>query len=260
MIYIFPYIIKYSMNQILVTKKLYITPELKRKKKIYKVYLIISVFLIIILTSIYIYAEYDRNKSELVSQEILSEIEDNTIADSNVLVVALSSDFVDEGETNVEDEVKNVEETDDNEYTETIAGYNYAVVATINIPKINVQYPIFKGQTGSKEETTALLKYSPIEFWGHGPNKVGNFCVAGHNYRNTKFFSKVPTLQNGDIIEITADRKTVQYEVYDNFVVDPNDNSCTSQLTNGERIVTLITCTNDSQERVIVQAREIKNT
>ena len=84
MIYIFPYIIKYSMNQILVTKKLYITPELKRKKKIYKVYLIISVFLIIILTSIYIYAEYDRNKSELVSQEILSEIEDNTIADQDL--------------------------------------------------------------------------------------------------------------------------------------------------------------------------------
>ena len=70
----------------------------------------------------------------------------------------------------------------------------------INIPKIGVQYPIFKGETGSQAETTALLKYSPIEFWGHGPNKVGNFCVAGHNYRNTKFFSKVPTLENGDII------------------------------------------------------------
>ena len=32
------------MNQILVTKKLYITPELKRKKKIYKFDFIISVF------------------------------------------------------------------------------------------------------------------------------------------------------------------------------------------------------------------------
>lgn len=246
------------MNQILVTKKLYITPELKRKKKIYKVYLIISVFLICILTSIYIYAEYDRNKSEQVSQEILSELEseDNTIANSNVLVVALSSDYVDDTEIDVSANNKETS-TDNNKYTETIAGYNYAVVATINIPKINVQYPIFKGETGSKEETTALLKYSPIEFWGHGPNKVGNFCVAGHNYRNTKFFSKVPTLENGDIIEITADNVTVKYEVYDKFQVDPNDNSCTSQLTNGKRIVTLITCTNDNKERVIVQAREV---
>ena len=45
------------MNQILVTKKLYITPELKRKKKIYKSDFIISVFLVCILTSLYIYAE-----------------------------------------------------------------------------------------------------------------------------------------------------------------------------------------------------------
>ena len=250
------------MNQILVTKKLYITPELKRKKKIYKVYLIISVFLICILASIYIYAEYDRSKSELVSQEILSELEteDNTIADSNVLVVALSSDFVDETESDViqsNNETSTATGKDNNEYTRSIDGYNYAVVATINIPKINVQYPIFKGETGSKEETTALLRYSPIEFWGHGPNQVGNFCVAGHNYRNKKFFSKVPTLENGDIIEITADNKTVKYEVYDKFQVDPEDNSCTTQLTNGKRIVTLITCTNDNKERVIVQAKEI---
>ena len=32
------------MNQILVTKKLYITPELKRKKKIYKFDFLLSIF------------------------------------------------------------------------------------------------------------------------------------------------------------------------------------------------------------------------
>ena len=31
----------------------------------------------------------------------------------------------------------------------------------------------------------------------------------------------------------------------------------TSQLTNGKKIVTLITCTNDSKQRVVVQAREV---
>ena len=59
------------MNQILVTEKLYITPELKRKKKIYKFNFIISIFLVFVLTSIYIYAEYDRNKSEATSKQIL---------------------------------------------------------------------------------------------------------------------------------------------------------------------------------------------
>ena len=84
------------MNQILVTKKLYVTPELKRKKHIYKFNFIISIVLILICISIYIYAEYDRNASEEVSQDILAEMtqvaenKDNTvIKDSSVLVVVL---------------------------------------------------------------------------------------------------------------------------------------------------------------------------
>ena len=62
------------MNQILVTQKLYITPEIKRKKLIYKLELFMSVFLVCLLFSYYIYAEYDRNKSEQVSKEILEQI------------------------------------------------------------------------------------------------------------------------------------------------------------------------------------------
>ena len=86
------------MNQILVTKKLYITPELKRKKKIYKIEFFLSVFVLCILLSAYIYAEYDRNRSEQVSQEILSNLdipeqeEDTTTADSNILVVILNDE------------------------------------------------------------------------------------------------------------------------------------------------------------------------
>lgn len=84
------------MNQILVTKKLYITPEIKRKKKIYKFEFFLSVFLVCVLISAYIYAEYDRNKSEQVSQEILASLdlpeEDQTIAKNNVLVVVLSDE------------------------------------------------------------------------------------------------------------------------------------------------------------------------
>ena len=60
------------MNQILVTQKLYVTPELRRKKKIYKIQFFLSVFLVCLLFSYYIYAEYDRSKSEEVSQEILT--------------------------------------------------------------------------------------------------------------------------------------------------------------------------------------------
>ena len=61
------------MNQILVTEKLYITPEIKKKKRMYKVRFFLSVFLICILCSYYIYAESDRNKSEEVSHQIAAD-------------------------------------------------------------------------------------------------------------------------------------------------------------------------------------------
>lgn len=254
------------MNQILVTKKLYITPELKRKKKIYKFEFIISVFIIGVLMSCYIYAEYDRNKSEEMSQDILAsmQIEENDKneenPDSNILKVVLSNDYIEKNEDNSETNNQQQVQTNnnDNEYTSQINGYYYKTVAEINIPKIGVNYPILKGKTGTLEETEALLKTAPCEFWGDGPNLIGNYSIVGHNYRNKRFFSKVPTLENGDIIEITANKETVQYAVYTKYNVLPEDTSCTNKETNGKREITLITCTDDSKERVIVKAREIK--
>ena len=58
-----------------------------------------------------------------------------------------------------------------------------------------------------------------------------------------------------DVYDING--KKVQYSVYDKYTVEPDDVSCTSQLTNGRTIVTLITCTNDSKQRVVVQAERI---
>ena len=247
------------MNQILVTKKLYITPELKRKKKIYKFDFFLSVFLVCILISFCIYAEYNRNKDEEVSQEILANMnmtEDNTVADSNVLIAVLDDEEQTE-ELNAESQAEQIKNSNKTVQT-TQNGFRYVSIGTVRIPKINVEYPILDGETDSVEETEDLLKISPTKFWGPEPNEVGNFCIVGHNYRNTKFFSKVPTLEDGDIIEITdLVGKTINYRVYNKYEVDPTDVSCTSQLTNGNKEVTLITCTNDSKLRVIVKAREV---
>lgn len=248
------------MNQILVTKKLYITPELKRKKKVYKVNFILSVFFLIVLISVYIYAAYDRDKAEAVSQDILAtaeqEQEDNTVVDSNVLIAVLN-DTTDDG-TEAPVVVSN---TNQNTKTEqqSQSGYTYITDGKITIPKINVEYPILDGESDSEAETEELLRMSPVKFHGPDINTVGNYCIVGHNYRNSRFFSKVPTLVNGDVIQITdfADNSTVEYEVYDKYVVDPTDVSCTSQNTDGRREITLITCTDDSSQRWIIKARAI---
>ena len=249
------------MNQILVSEKLYITPELRRKKKMYKIDFFISIFFVCILFSYYIYAEYDKAKSEAKSQEILSSItfEDNSVDDTtikfsdNAIVVILNSeDPFSVVYSEPVDEERNMDEVIDRNTSVTESGQEYYTMAIIDIPSIDVHYPVLNLTTDE------LLRISPTKFHGPGPNEEGNFCIVGHNYRNKKFFSKVPTLENGEIIQITdLTGRMIEYEVYDKYVVDPSDVSCTSQLTDGQKIVTLITCTNDSKQRVIVKAREI---
>lgn len=241
------------MNQILAYEKMYVTHEMKRKKKFFKFEFFLSIFLVCLLSSYYIYAEYDRNKSEQVSKEILANIQFEEPEEKlERVVVILNSAFESEQELAVE-----VDETDD---TQTPAiqmitaqdGTNYYTIGRITIPKISVDYPILS------ETTEELLKKSPCKFWGADPNQVGNFCIVGHNYRNKLFFSKVPTLEMGDIIEITdLSNKTLQYSVYDKFEIEPDNTECTSQLTNGRKEITVITCTNDGKKRVVVKAKEI---
>lgn len=253
------------MNQILVSEKLYITPELKRKKRMYKIDFFVSVFLVCVLFSYYIYAEYDKNKNEAISQEILSNLsfEDNVTDDTtikfsnNSVVVILNtedpfevvySEPIEEPEEPVEEETP----YDNINWLRTNSGTEYYVLATINIPAIDCTYPILN------QSTEELLKISPCKFWGAEPNEVGNFCIVGHNYRSNKFFSHVPSLSIGDTIEITdLTNRTLVYEIYDKYVVDPEDTTCTTQRTNGRKEITLITCTNDSKQRVIVRAKEV---
>ena len=252
------------MNQILVTEKLYITPELKKKKKMYKFNFIISIILIVVLFSFYAYAEYDRNKTADISQEILlgtSEADNTTMKnDSDVWIVALdgNDDTVEENpqeeieSTSIPSTPKNTTFSSTKSTYTASNGKTYEIVGKVKIPSINVDYSILS------ETSDALLKVSVCKFWGSNPNEIGNLCIAGHNYRNKRFFSKVPTLKVGDIIEITdLNNNTLKYSVYDKYTVDPTDTSCTSQITNGKKIVTLITCTDDSKQRVIVQAEAI---
>lgn len=251
------------MNQILISEKVYVTPELKKKKKAYKFHFVLSILFVFALISFYLYTEYDKNKGVEASEQIfeemnqtLAENKDKTTANEDILMVVL--DGTEEDIEQVQQPQEDVQQLNKNAEIESSPnGYQYKRIATISIPKINVNLVVLQGVTGSKEETADLLKISPVKIHGYDPNEVGNFCIAGHNYRNTKFFSKVPSLTNGDAINITdLYGRTITYIVYDNYVVSPNDRTCTSQLTNGKKEITLITCTNDSSNRVIIKARE----
>ncbi len=242
------------MNQILVSEKLYVTPDMKKKKKLFRFEFFLSVFLLCALSSYAIYAEYDRNKSEEVSKEILQEIsfqDSKKVIDEEVIVVRLNA--IPEEKNATSTQVVQIEQqinVPEEQKLTASDGTVYYTIGVINIPSINVNYPILSTYTDE------LLKIAPCKFHGPNPNEVGNLCIAGHNYRNTKFFSKVPTLELGDKIEITdLSGRMLTYTVYDKFIVNPDELECTSQLTKGKKEITLITCTNDNKQRHIIKAR-----
>lgn len=129
-------------------------------------------------------------------------------------------------------------------------GETYYIIATLKIPSLNIEYPILSATSDT------LLNISLTKYYGANPNEVGNMIVLGHNYRNKKFFSKLPNIKLGDIIEITdlSDR-TLKYSVYQTDIIEPSDKECLSQMTNGNTELTLITCYNSVKNRFSVKAR-----
>lgn len=134
----------------------------------------------------------------------------------------------------------------------------YKVIGIVKIPKINIEYPILDINTYNPEETKQPMKYSIVKYWGKNVNDYGNLSIAGHNNYDGTMFGKTKKLSIGDIVELTdLTNKTIQYEIYDIFITDPNDVTILETKDNSIREVTLITCTNGNKERLILKAKEI---
>lgn len=145
-----------------------------------------------------------------------------------------------------------VEETKLKEYQnmpENLSGYK--VVGNIECEKINLNQYILE-ETNEKS-----LNVSVTKLYGPKINTVGNFCIIGHNYINSKMFGNIKKLEIGDIIKITDTfDRTIEYKVYNIYTTNPKDTTCLSQETEGEREITLITCTFTGINRLIIKASE----
>lgn len=125
------------------------------------------------------------------------------------------------------------------------------VMGMIKIDSIKISYPILS------QISDDLLKISPCRFAGPFANEVGNLCIAGHNYVDNKFFSKLNQLQISDIISISdLSNRELFYSVISSEEVTTDDLSCIDQNTNGQRMITLITCNNVKGTRYVVKALE----
>lgn len=126
---------------------------------------------------------------------------------------------------------------------------DYEVIAKLEIPKINLETNVLK------EYTADGMKVCSSKFFGPEPNEVGNFCIAGHNYDQENMFNHLINLEKGDELFLTDNKNGKNtYTIYDIYRVKPQNTAPIGQETNGNKIVTLITCVNYSRSRLIVQA------
>ena len=128
------------------------------------------------------------------------------------------------------------------------------IFGIIEIPKINLYYPVFS--TISDE----LLKIAPCKFHGENLENPDNICIAGHNYNNSLFFSNINLLsQNDEIILYDNLGNSFSYFVYDVYEVKDDDLSPVYDYDENSYELTLVTCNNISDNRIIVKSKQYQD-
>ena len=126
----------------------------------------------------------------------------------------------------------------------------YTIIGYIEIPKIDLKYPIIK-YIDDKSLWKAINHYS-----GPDLNEYGNVVLAGHKARNGTMFSKINKLKKGDIVKITdSSGRTIEYKVTTSYNVAPN-NTKILEGTDHIRELTLFSCTSDLKNRYVVKLIE----
>ena len=187
-------------------------------KNFFRLQFVISIIIIIVIISFSIYYIYSINNKEKMSKKLI-------------------------GNYNIYKLYANVEK--EQEFPEN------NLFGIIEIPKINLYYPVLSNLT---EEN---LKVSPCKFYGTTLNDNTNICIAGHNYNNDLFFSKINLLELNDEIYI-YDNTGLKYTylVEKNYEVKEDDLSPISNYNHNEKTLTLITCNNLNNNRFIIKAKQ----
>lgn len=197
----------------------------KKSSDIYKIVFFSSVILLAFFVILLLFRLYENNKNEEISKKLTSSYSISTLYSTQNEILSST------------------------EYIEKSSPF---VIGIIKIDKINLNYSILSISNND------LLDISVCRFAGPMPNEIGNLCIAGHNYVDYKFFSRLNELEIDDEINIyDLNGNNVIYKIYDMYETKADDISCTFQDTDGQRVVTLVTCNNVNGKRLVMHAKEI---
>ncbi len=218
---------------------------------------ILLVVIIVAITGILVFLGINYNKRSNIAKQrdaILQQLdefgkEDNTVTETETANTNTTAN------TSVELEY------DKNEITSTSSGNGggyqrpkleydgYRVLGKIKIPATGIEELVLDKVTTKSIESAVAVLYGP------GLNKPGNTVIVGHNYRNGTLFSNNKNLQVGDKIYITDEGGTqVQYTITKKYITYAQDAEFFTRDTEGRKEISLSTCTDDSQSRLIIWA------
>ena len=118
-------------------------------------------------------------------------------------------------------------------------GRNDEVVAILNIPKINLDMPVYLGATVQNlANGAAHLSQTSLPIGGENTNCV----IAGHRgWNGAYYFRYVPDLRKGDVVTLQNLWETLSYQVVETKIIAPSDVDAI-RIQEGRELLTLLTC------------------
>jgi len=133
--------------------------------------------------------------------------------------------------------------------------FDDGVVGILNIPVIELSYPVLNG--ASAEQLDVSL--GAIEGLDSPSEIGGSHAIAGHqSYVFGNYFNRLHELKKGDQISYRTREGTLSYEVFDTQIVKPEQVEVLKRQ-DGVTLLSLITCypERSNKYRLVVQAKRI---
>lgn len=121
--------------------------------------------------------------------------------------------------------------------------------AVIEIPDINIKAPILEGTDKN------ILSKASGHFKNTGDIGKGNYCIAGHSsIIYDEYFNNLKYAEIGmQIILYDKYKNKFYYSVESIIIVNPNETWILNDF--GDNRVTIVTCTDDGNQRLVVTGK-----
>ena len=192
------------------------------------------------------YTEQKRSVVLTEYEKALAKIEDADLTDA-FKQAEIYNDALFTGE---------IDEKERPDYGELLCTTEDGITGYVEIPAIQIRLPIYHGCTENElSKGAGHLPSSSLPVGGKSTHAV----LAAHSGRaDSKMFTDLDQVKEGDLVYLYVLNKTLTYEV-DKITVTTPDDTDAIQIIDGEDLLTLLTCTpyGTNTHRLLVRGHRI---